>query len=218
MIENKFGKFKKGILKEIKKTAYSESSMPEEDWDLVWVLSGPEEDIQEVPVQGKRNETKDRLITALKIVRQITALRMAKKIKDINIKDILSWGPAVYYNGTDLQNDNLRNIVEKFSEQQDFPKEKIIISENLGIKHTGDQFTKFPDEILKDKRKIILISDVYHLPRVKRYIRMEAKFDPQEIILYPSEPKKAPVKKVLKEIRKISRYIKEGILPPEDLP
>ena len=62
----------------------------------------------------------------------------------------------------------------------------------------------------------MIISDTYHLPRVKRYLhKKDNKITKENTVLYASEPKKIPVGKSLSEIKKVHGYIKKGILPEE---
>ncbi|MDP3883026.1 MAG: hypothetical protein Q8Q48_03140 [Candidatus Staskawiczbacteria bacterium] len=206
---------RKEILTEMKEIAHSESPSPKEDWDLIWVLSGPEKSPADAPGQGKRNENKDRLETAFKIAKAVVALRLGREKEDITQKEIASFGPDVYFNGLDDQNDALRDLIEKgFLENYDFPKEKFIISANLGLKHTGDQFEKIEESVLAGKRKIAIVSSLYHLPRIRRYVKMhQKKIDLEKIILYSAEPRQIPVGAGLGEIKKIPRYEGEGILP-----
>lgn len=185
------GKF----LQQIKKIIGQKSPEPKSDWDLIIVLSGGEENIQNIS-KGKRNEDKDRIETAIKIAKQI-----AEKRSDKNV-------PFVYYNGSNEQNDNLKKIIKAgFLYKYDFPEDKIIISKNLNIKNTEDQFSKMPNAILKDKRKIVIVTSAYHIQRVKKYVkRHEKKFDRKKIVLYPSEPKVFELEKSKKEAEKIFKY------------
>lgn len=209
---------RKEILQEMKGTAHSEIPSPKENWDLIWVLSGPERSPIETPEPGKRNENKDRLETAFKIAREVTALRIGKNKKDITKDEVASFSPDIYFNGADEENDVLRDLLRgDFLRNYDFPAEKIIISPNLGLKHTGDQFEKMEENVLVGKRKTVIVTSAYHLPRVKRYLKTyHKKIDPENIILYPAEPVIFPVGRTLGEIKKIPRYKREGILPKKD--
>jgi len=210
---------RKEILQEMKETAYSESPSPKEDWDLVWVLSGPEKSLADAPKSGKRNENKDRFETAFEIAKKVTALKLGKEYEEITEKEIISSGPDIYFNGSDDENDALRVLIKEgfLAKNYDFPAEKVIISPNLKLKHTGDQFEKIEETVLAGKRKIVIVSSIYHLPRIRRYLkRHQGKIDPEKIVLYPADPREMPVGKTLGEIKKIPRYEKEGILPPKD--
>jgi hypothetical protein len=128
------------------------------------------------------------------------------------------FSPQVLYIGTNVQNDNLRNVADDFLEQRNFPKEKLIILKNLGINHTNNQIKEIPNHFFGSERKIVIISHAYHLPRIRRYLLgLQDKFDLKRMILYPSAPKKFSVKKVLEEAKKIQKYIKDGFLPPDTI-
>ncbi|MEK7665058.1 MAG: ElyC/SanA/YdcF family protein [Patescibacteria group bacterium] len=187
---------KEETFQEIKKIIKQKNPVAKKDWDLIIILSGPQESIADILKNNKRNEDKDRFETALKVAKQV-----AKKRKE---------RPIVYYNGSDEQNDNLRGLIKKgFLQRYDFPEEKIIVSENFKIKNTEDQFKKMSDAVLQNKRKIIIVSSAYHLPRVKNYIsKYQKKFNPEKIVLYPAEPKIFELKKAKEEAEKIAKYFK----------
>ena len=132
------------------------------------------------------------------------------------MQDMAAFSPQVLYIGTDVQNDNLRNVADDFLGQRDFPKQKFIILGNLGIKNTSDQIKEIPNNFSGDEREMVIISNAYHLPRIRRYLQScPNKFNFKKMILYPSNPKKIPPEKILEEIKKMQKYIKDGILPPE---
>jgi hypothetical protein len=205
------------VLNDMKEIGRGESPKTEEDWDLVWVLSGPPVDIEQ-EIDGERNESKDRLETGFNISREVTALRLGKSIDEINMDDILNSGPKIYWNAEDEVNDSLRKKVEDglLEEKYSFPRENLIISQNSGIRHTGHQFRDFPEELAEHNRKIVIVSDTYHLPRVKRYLRNDdSKITKEKAVLYPSNPRIVLPSKAISEIKKIPEYIEKGILPPE---
>ena len=228
------------VLEDMKEIGRGENPEVEEDWDLIWVLSGPPIDIRENFADGtrealfpkgdretkiasddvtnKRNESRRRLETGIKVAKGVCALRLKKDIKDLTVDDVLQHSPAIYWNATDWSNDNMRWAMGEgfFEKTYSFPREKIIVSPNLGIMNTGDQFRKFPEEFVEKNRKIVIISDIYHLPRAKRHLHKKgSKITEQNTVLYPSEPKSVPVGKALGEIKKVPKYIEKGILPPE---
>jgi spore coat polysaccharide biosynthesis protein SpsF len=189
----------KKVLQQIKKIVNQKNPESKGDWDLIMVLSGGEESIENIS-KGKRNEDKDRLETAIKIAKEV----LAKRLK----KDVLSESPTIYYNGSNEQNDNLKKIIKKgFLQSHNFPKEKMIISENLYINNTEDQFSKMPPLFLKGKRKIVIVTSAYHIPRVEKYVkRHEKKFDRKKIVLYASMPKFFEPEKSKEEAEKIFKY------------
>jgi len=220
------------VLEKMKELAYSEAPEPKEDWDLVWVISGPPIDIKEDfsdeskkvlfregdkiagrDIADKRNESRERMETGLKIVREVTAKRLGKKAEDVTADDILNNGPNIYWNATDWANDNIREAMEEgfFEEKYKFPSKKIVVAPpDSGIEHTGHQFERFPEELAEASRKIVLVSDIYHLPRVVRYLDVDySKIPAEKVVVYPSEPRKVPVGKALGETKKIPSYIKK---------
>ncbi len=236
-------RLRKRVFKDMKEIGRGENPSSEQDWDLIWVLSGPGIDIAEDFPEGKDikdviflgghvddgparrdaekkiNESRERLETGIEVAKKVAAKRLGKKVEELTQQDIIENAPPVYWNGTDEGNDNLRQrISEGFLEKYDFPAEKIIISPNLGIQHTGHQFEKIEDGIIEGKRKIVIVSDTYHLPRVKRYLdKKDSKINKENAVLYASEPKRVPVGKALGEIKKIPKYIKGGVLPEEPI-
>jgi hypothetical protein len=231
---------KRRVLEDMKEIGRGENPEVRDDWDLVWVLSGPPIDIREDFTDGtkealfpkedretetvrndvanKRNESRERLGTGIKVAKEVCALRLKKNVGNLTLGEILQYAPAIYWNATDWANNNIREATGEgfFEKTYNFPREKVIVSPNLGIINTDDQFKKFPGEFTEENRKIVIISDIYHLPRVKRFLhRKNSKVTEQNAVLYPSEPRAVPFRKVREEIRKIPQYIDKGILPPE---
>jgi len=196
--------FRQRIKNEVSDIMNANSLVPQNDWDLICVLSGYENDFDNGSGK-KRSENRDRLTTAIELSGQVAITR----------KD--NFFPPVLYIGTDIQNNNLRDVADSFLKQYDFQKQKLIIPKNLGVRNTEDQIKKISNYFSGKERKIVVISDAYHLPRVKRYLKgFPGRFNMEKIILYPATPKKVPIKKVLEEAKKIQKYIESGILAPED--
>lgn len=226
---------KRDVVEGMKEFAYEKAPEPQQDWDLIWVISGPPMDISEDfredhevlvgyndkiaknDVVKKINESRERFLTGLRVAKAVTAKRLGKDADAVTSEEIKESGPDIFWNATDWGNDNLRQrIGEGFLDQYDFPKEKVIVSENLGIEHTGHQFERLDENIIAGRRKVVIVSDVYHLPRIQRYINIEGdKISEDMTVLYPSEPRRVPVGKGLAEVRKIPNYIEKGILPKE---
>ena len=206
------------VIKEYKKFA-AIKVVPQEDWDLIWVLSGPETSItDESSGKKERNITRDRLLTAFVLSKRVAALRSRKKIKELTRKDIFRLAPSVYYNGTDEQNKDLDSLSHdrRWEQKYNFPAEKIKISPALGIQHTGNQFKTFPKKLVNDNRKIVLVTSLYHLPRVKRYFGSRyntSQISIENVVLVPAEPRCLPVNLDSREARKMQMYEKRGILP-----
>jgi uncharacterized SAM-binding protein YcdF (DUF218 family) len=210
---------RKKILEELKEIVKKEPPKPEKNWGLIWVLTGPEYTFEDKPAEGEKfNQTKQRFLTGLEIARQVTALRLGKKPEEITIEDIEKFGPSIYYNGRKEHNEYLKRICEekRLEKEFNFPSSKIIITSNENIKYTKDQFDDFSPDLVAKEDKVIIVSDLYHLPRVKLLCdKYEFKLPPEKFILYPSQPKSLPVGATLKEIRKIYPLQEKGELPKE---
>lgn len=229
---------KRNVLEDMKEFGRGETPEPEEDWDLVWVMSGPPIDIAEdfkagsqkivvdenssekavqQDIAKKINESRERFETGIKIAKEVAARRLNKTVGEITLEDFKNFSPDIYWNGIDWSNDNLRQrIQEGFLDKYFFPTEKIFVAPNSGIKHTGHQFERIEDKVIEDRRKIVIVSDTYHLPRIKRYLsKKNSKVDIKKAVFYPAEPRKVPVGKAMAEIKKIPVYIERGVLEQE---
>lgn len=225
---------RKTILSELKEsTETQELPKPSADWDLIWVLSGPEITLNEKGafarsnekgrIENGINETRSRLVTGFDIARQVTAKRLGKEIGNVTMDDIIQTGPTIYFNGYNEHNVHFQQTASEgiFESQYQFPREKIkIASEQEDIKHTGHQFEKFPPELLEDKRKIVIVTSARHIPRAKRYLGLDntpfTSIPSEKIIFYPAFPLQFPLKGTLREINVIPQYQEKGILPPEN--
>lgn len=189
-----------------------------EDWDLIWVLSGPENTFEENP---ENNETRERLVTGFNLVKGVTAKRLGKGVNEVTLEDIAAHGPKIYFAG--LANGHhpaLQKTAESgiLEDKYGFPRENLINDKVEEIAYTGHQFQYFPENLLERSRKIVIVTSPRHIPRVKRYSRDERYSISQkgeDLILYPALPLKFPVGGTLREIRNISKYVREGVLPPE---
>jgi len=188
---------------------------PETDWNTVWVISGPEEKFGDPgEKKGEINQTKNRFETGLNIAKMVAALRAHKELWDTELSDLTKFAPNIYFNGTDEQNDSIREMVSKgaFETEYNFPPKRILISPNLGIKHTGDQFTLYPKAHIPGEGKLVAVTDLYHIPRVRKCFKKYPIMPEERIILYPATPTTLPVQRALSEAKKIFQYIKRGIL------
>jgi uncharacterized SAM-binding protein YcdF (DUF218 family) len=220
------------VLQDLKEFGRGEAPDPKEDWDLIWVMSGPDIDIAEdfekdrkvlfnttdkaaeKDVIKKINESRERFETGIKIAKEVAALRLGKKPEEITLDDLKDFSPDIYWNGGDWQNDNLRQrIAEGFLSKYNFPAERVIVSPNLDINNTGDNFKQLEDSVIADRRKIIIVSDTYHLPRINMFLHApECKIKEEDTVFYQSEPRRVPVGKALGEIKKVPKYLAKGIL------
>jgi hypothetical protein len=211
------------VVEELREMAEKGPPAPEANWDVIWVFSGPELNFDgdmNTRETGRKidnyNQTKQRWETALTVARQVTAVRLGKPVEQITRKNIAEHGPAVYFNGTQKHNECFRKYCESgglVENEYDFPSSKIQITKQDGIVNTGDQFQDFPAELVPETGRLVLVSDLYHLPRVKRYAKKnEAKMPLDRLILYPAQPQKLPIRNTIEGIRSIYPYLKKGFI------
>lgn len=211
----------KKVVRELKELRDSPLPKPAEDWDLIWVLSGLEITLEEHDAKGK-NETRDRIWTGFELVRAVTAKRLGKSLHNVTIEDIRAYGPKLYFNGREEHNENLRNIGSDgvLEKKYNFPRENLEIAPGgLNITNTGDQFERFPPELLENKRKIVIVSSARHLPRVRRYTGLETNpfsdMAQDRLVFYQAMPVEFPFRDTIREVRVIPKYQAAGFLPPE---
>lgn len=224
------------------------------DIDIVWAISGrgsydakPTPYLQSSPEFRNsdlfREDDRQQTDFAVQLVREITALRLNKNADDITNEDVERFGPVLFYNGTNLQNQQLREAVE--SGNFPLPKNKVRIeklSETDDPKdaNTLTQFERFPKELLEDlienNHRIALVQARWHLPRVARTIDAKAALEKQplwddvQIVYFVSDRTKEELPKdsksvtkravdirraILEEGKRINRYVKAGTDNPE---
>lgn len=221
--------FRHKIVKEYRDLAEQELPIPEKDWGVIWALTGPEETFAEEakahPGEEHKttnyNQTKRRFETALQVAREVTAVRCGKEAAAVTPADIKEQGPIVYWGGKAAINDYFKKFVEsgEFEKNYNFPVQNIKITESRTIQHTDHQFEYFPRELATEEGKVVIVTDFYHLPRVRRYLeKYKDKFPAGKSVLYPAQPSGLPLKTTLQEIKKIPLYVEKGVFPPEDLP
>lgn len=208
------------VLQELKEFRDKLLPEPQADWDLIWVISGAELFFEQGA--GVRNETYDRMQTGFNLVKAVSAKRLGKELNEVTIADIKDFGPRLYFNGREEQNNDMRDLILKKSfEQYDIPNENILIALiGSNILHTGHQFEKFPQALIEGSRKIVIVSSVRHLPRVRRYVGLKTnpfKDVPKgKLVFYPALPMRFPLKDTLREIKVIPRYEQTGFLKDEE--
>jgi hypothetical protein len=209
------------VLQELREFVERGIPEPQEDWNVISPLSGPETgnifDEENIGNSGY-NETEKRFRTAIDIAKAVTAKRLAKPLEEITIADIRANGPFLYFNGLAEQNQFLAdeglNILEN---KYGFPRENIKITQNMNIRHTGHQFQDYPDG-LAGNGKFVLVSDLYHLPRMSRYLGLDTvSLNPENTVLSPALPLSLNIPLTLDEIKKIYPYIEKGILPSDTI-
>ncbi len=224
-------------LKDFKNIALESLPSPKEDWDLIWVFSGSHGFERGSRVRsgaggeiitlekGVVNETRSRFLTAVGLARQVAGLRIGKSAEGVTLEDLRKNAPTIYFNGWDWQNDALRDLFEKGDGEKEFnfPGGKLEIAPSGSqIEHTGHQFKKFPKELLPEG-KVVLVSDFYHLPRIKRYAwKWFNRSILGRMVFYASQPIVGSFKRFREELRKIAALGKIGQkedlvwFPPKD--
>jgi len=228
----KSANIRENVFKELRALA-EHPPIPEASWDLIWVFSGPET-ILGKPEDTFGNQDLERIEEGLRLQRLVTALRLdvPKRLEDVTKEDIIEYGPIVFYNGTERHNQELELWLVQQAASGTFPnpRNKIVISDITGVRNTADQFEKFPKEILPASgRKLVLLSDYYHLPRIWRLYklwseRQQWNLRKGQIVPYPTRQKddtayfmqqKLRKKRIKGEVRAIEDRVGKGWLPDE---
>lgn len=194
---------------------------PDDTWQVIWVLSGPEHSVDDAGEDARGNQTKERLERGFALQRAVAAIKTGKRPDELSLMDIAMNGPVVVFNGLDEHNDILLHSIRtgQFEKQFNAPSSGFHVVEQTDIKHTGHQFDRFPSDSLlpTSGKKMVIVSDLYHLPRVKRYISQQLlhwNLLPEQIVLYPAEPK-LRIGRMFRELENIPDYVARGILPAE---
>ncbi|OGD94982.1 hypothetical protein A3A48_01540 [Candidatus Curtissbacteria bacterium RIFCSPLOWO2_01_FULL_37_9] len=165
-----------------------ENPTPTVDIDMVWVFSGHstyDEQLHPSPhaypitdyTELFRKEDRQRIERGIRLVREITALRLKKPEEEVTEDNIKNAGPIFLYNGTGRQNHVLREAIA--NGKIALPRDNIIISEispefdpTPQDANTKTQFEEFPADLLQQvvdkKHKIAAVSHLYHLLRIRR--------------------------------------------------
>lgn len=168
---------------------------PQKDWDIIWVLTGYDTS------WDTGSDTRRRLEEGM---------RLAKKISRMN-GGIL---PGVYISGYDEHNAHLRKWRAEglFENKYSFPKSNLIVGPLQNILHTGDQFKLFPQKFLKGNKRIAVVTDAYHIPRIERYVEKFFPAERERFVFYPALPITTNGAYIKKETKKIMKYAKKGII------
>lgn len=197
---------------------------PQKDWDTIWILSGPEIRFDDSPEssnsifglkQDEVNQTNSRFVTGLSVAKNVAAIRCNKDKNGLSISESREFSPTVYFNGLDRHNDYIKSMIAdgSFEQKFEFPSEKLILPpQNHGVRHTGDQFENFPHNLVPQDGKLVIVSDLYHLPRVEKYLNKYPIVSKNKAVLYPAVPVMLPVGRALQEARKLYPYTLKGIL------
>lgn len=199
------------------------------DTDVIWVFSGPGTFFKPLE-QGEQNFTRwmdrYRILYGLAIMKQVTAKRLRKSLKDVTKNDILSDGPLFFYNGNEEENKDFRAALNY--ELSILPREKVMIIDKVvsdgaiqSIENTLDQIKSFPKEIIEKQlqKRIAIISHAAHIARILRYFE-EYNLFPENIVVetFSLEPKHEEALYMHEEMEKIWQYFQKGDLSWYPLP
>ncbi|MEK7107520.1 MAG: NAD-dependent epimerase/dehydratase family protein [Patescibacteria group bacterium] len=173
-----------------------DSPKPRPDWRIIWVLTGYDTS------WDARSDTRRRVEEGM---------RLAKKISRVNGGKL----PTIYVSGYDEHNSNLRKWRTEglFEKKYSFPEANLIVGPLQNILHTWDQFKLFPHKFLKGNKKIIIVTDAYHIPRIERYVEKFFPAERERFIFYPAKPITINLAYIKSETKKIIKYSKKGIIP-----
>src|SRR3989344_2592075 len=166
------------------------------DCGIIWVLTGYDTS------WNPDSDTRRRLEGGMHLAKRVSRMKGGTL-------------PAIYISGYDEHNANLRKWRTEglFEKEYSFPEANLIIGPQEHIRHTGDQFKLFPRKFLKGNKKIVVVTDVYHIPRVERYVE---RFFPQKrerFVFYPVPSTTPSAVQIRKEVQNIIKYSRKGIIP-----
>ncbi len=207
-------------LKSVKEKVENGDFDPSEDWGVIWVLSGPEytftEEDAENAEDAQINQTKERIEKGFGLLKEVTALRAGKIIKELNEKDYRSYAPMFYYNGGEERGKAFKKMIDEgiIEKRYGIPSSVIQISKNdASIFHTGHQFDEFPNELLNNG-KVIVVSSWYHTPRVQEYVKQKDSQMPdknlsEQMLVYPANLDRLRIGRAVGEAKKVWDYFQK---------
>ena len=187
-------KRRREVIKELRDIAENPPK-PASDWNVIWVLSGPETSIDEKGEDDRGNQTRERLEAGFGFQRDITALRLNKPVDQITEEEIRQHGPTIYFNGTNAHNADLREKLNSGVLTQEFgiPVDRFIIAPDTDILYTEDQFKRFPDTLLPTTGKLAIVTDLYHIPRVRKIAERDmyktGRMREEQVVIVPARIK-----------------------------
>lgn len=207
-------------LRELREKITSGELGPETNWDTVWVISGTENDMDGVAEDKKQNQAKERLERGFTLLKEVAAVRVNKTVDALTQEDIEQNAPLLFFNGNTLQDDFLKSHIKsgEITKRYGIPATKIRFPDHdETILNTSHQFDQFPEDILKNSRKIIVVSSWYHCPRIAKYIEKKAREEnntnlPDQMIVYPADVELLRTGRTTGEGKKILDYFKEILM------
>lgn len=199
---------------------------PTADIDAVWVLSAPGtyKEVSQDGIYKGVSADKKNIDYGIRLVYEITALRLGKNVDEVTKEDVESEGPVLYYNGEDAataQTNYPQNLhLQEMVADPEFP----LPASNLKIGHIEiantpaqvSDFAEFSRDFLPGS-KVAVVSLIQHAPRVSRYLQHQKDSLPEGVIFLnaPTPETDKTVGKVLREVRKIADYAEKGDLSRE---
>lgn len=152
---------------------------PTAEIDLVWVVSAPGT-VKDEPNAGPYKEqlfNLELVKEGIRIVQEVTALRLGKPVAEVTKDDIEEAGPVLFYNGERAakghnypQNEHLEELVD----DPDFPLPRSKVSiEDIEEVNTPGQVKQLAERLAGspgEVSNIAVVSGFQHSPRVGRYI------------------------------------------------
>lgn len=172
------------------------------DTDVVFVVPGPGEYSQKLPPYEEKPDRYQHLSWARKmdrarvragviLVKEITALRLEKNVKEVTSEDILAYGPWLHYSTTPWENEHIKGVLAQ--EVVKFPPGKTIMYEDIvgrdgktrPIVNTADQLEglQFPEGLTP--RRIAVLSHAPHLVRIMHMMEKYKDRIPEGTIVQP---------------------------------
>src|SRR3989344_7184037 len=126
---------------------------------------------------------RDRIRAGVAVVREVTASNMRdleigpnKKGYYVSKEDVEWFGPFFVYNGIPIENKVIREVLR--SEKCKLPQEKVLIIDEVretdkihAIRHTGDQYSSFYQELINPSSPLNSIENVALVAHIPDFIR-----------------------------------------------
>jgi hypothetical protein len=208
------------IQREMDELKGTQNPEPDASVDYLFVLSASNSYLKKLTFKNCTDLEDDynRMHLAFHIAKKIAALKANVNLEELNFEILRRFGPKIVYNGSEEQNEDLKNAVE--NSFQHYPKEKFIIL-NLPKNeiNTKGQFISLKKYLPLDNVSVGIITHAYHFPRVSRMLGNEAPLYPfgTNVVKYAFLVDRQFVSpgiedRVTDEIRKIPIYVKKGDL------
>ncbi len=208
------------IQQEMDELKDTQNPEPNTSIDYLLVLSASNSYLKKLTFKNCTDLEDDynRMQLAFQIARRIAALKANITVDELNTELLIRYGPKIVYNGSEEQNEDLKNALE--TSIGDYPKENFIILDLPRNEiNTKGQFLSFKKDLFLENASIGIITHAYHFPRVSRMLGKGAPLYPfgTNVVKYAFLVDRQFVSpgvtdRVKDEIRKIPVYIDKGDL------